>query len=120
VIQQLQWLRGTITQLLVQAAKNSRPRIYAEVVLDNLPDFITPQDLIDRLLNENWLQQLQQIDARVAQHAEWFGRFREYVLRALERREQKAQESSGVGNEVETATTGINQPRPDIEESAFE
>jgi hypothetical protein len=122
VIQQLQWLRGTITQLLVQAAKNSRPRIYAEVVLDNLPDFITPQDLIDRLLNENWLQQLQQIDARVAQHAEWFGRFREYVLRALERREQKAQESSGVGNGVgvETATTGINQPRPDIEEGAFE
>jgi hypothetical protein len=91
MLQQLQWLRHTLGQLINQAErKNSNPRLYGEVMLDNLPPFIKEQDLLDRLRTETWFAELQQIDGRVAQHQEWFQRFRDYVVKALVRKLAKS------------------------------
>jgi hypothetical protein len=101
MLQQLHWLRGTLTQLLAQAQKpDSNPRLYGEVVLDNLPAFIDPHALLERLKADDWLQQLAQVDARVGQHQEWFQRFRDYVVKALTRREAKAAEAAAAGGEL--------------------
>lgn len=122
VLEQLQWLRGTVGQLLVQAARNANPRLYAEVVLDNLPPSISPADLLQRLSAENWLAQLQGFDGQVAQHAEWFTRFRTCALKSLERKQRRSRESAANGTTSETtpAVAGVNEPRPDLEGSTFE
>jgi hypothetical protein len=97
VLQQLSWLRATTAQLLVQAQKQSNPRLYAEVVLDNLPDFIEPQALLERLGAETWWAQLQQLDARITPFAEWFQKFRDYAVRSLSRQQRKAQGNTETG-----------------------
>jgi hypothetical protein len=120
MLQQLQWLRGTLTQLLAQAQKpNSSPRLYGEVVLDNLPPFIDPQALLERLKRDDWLQQLSQVDARVGQHAEWFQRFRDYAVKSLTRKLAKAAEPAPPDSPAEPPLPGPNEPMQD-EASHFE
>lgn len=114
MLQQLQWLRGTLTQLLAQAQKpNSSPRLYGEVVLDNLPPFIDPQALLERLKRDDWLQQLSQVDARVDQHAEWFQRFRDYAVKSLTRKLAKAAEPAPPDSPAEPPLPGPNEPMQD-------
>ena len=105
LLAQLQWLRGTLGQLLIQAQKKSNPRLYAEVVLDNLPPEITEASLFERLSKDDWLQQLSQLEAQVAQHAEWLGKFRDHLLKALRRKARKAAELADDG--------GARPPEPD-------
>jgi hypothetical protein len=94
LLAQLQWLQGTLSQLLVQAQKQANPRLYAEVVLDNLPPEVPEAALFERLSKEDWLAQLAQIDGAVLQHAEWFGKFRDYLVRALRRKARREAESA--------------------------
>jgi hypothetical protein len=120
MLQQLQWLRGTLTQLLAQAQKpNSSPRLYGEVVLDNLPPFIDQKALLERLKRDDWLQQLSQIDARVGQHAEWFQRFRDYAVKSLTRKLARAAEPAPPESPGEPPLPGPNEPMQD-EASHFE
>jgi hypothetical protein len=86
VLAQLNWLRHTLTQLLVQANKQANPRLYAEVVLDNLPPFIEPKALLARLEADGWWAELQQVDGRIAPLAPWFLKFRNYSVRLLHKR----------------------------------
>jgi hypothetical protein len=116
MLQQLQWLRGTLAQLLVQAAKRAPPRLYAEVVLDNLPPYVSPQQLLERLSAEGWFQQLQQVEPNVAAHAEWFERFRTIAVKLLRRRLRAAAEPEGPPHDP----IGINQPMAEGEGSEFE
>jgi hypothetical protein len=113
---QLQWLRGTLAQLLVQAAKQSNPRLYAEVVLDNLPPEISESSLHERLSKEDWLTQLGQLDAGVHQHAEWLGKFREHVLRALRRKARREAEAAGQPPSDPNPLPGPNQPMQEGEQ----
>src|ERR1700761_7394024 len=94
MLQQLNWLRGTVAQLLVQAQKQANPRLYAEVVLDNLPPYIPPQALLERLSADSWWTQLQQLDGRLTPFAEWFQKFRDYAVRALTRQLRKTEEQN--------------------------
>ena len=92
LLEQLAWLRGTLDQLVPQAIKGANARLYAEVVLDNLPaGLISEADLLERLSAEGWLDQLAQVDARVREHVEWFGKFRAYAVKVLERRKRQAE-----------------------------
>lgn len=113
MFQQLQWLRATLGQLLVQAAKGANPRLYAEVMLDNLPPYIDPSGLFERLAKESWWGELQAVDARVAQYEDWFARFRDYVVRALKRRARKLAESAGEGGGLGPETTAPS-PAPNL------
>lgn len=86
MLAQLNWLRGTLAQLLIQATKQSNPRLYAEVVLDNLPEFVPAKDLLERLSAPDWWTQLQRADARIATHEAWFTKFRNAAIRLLRHR----------------------------------
>jgi hypothetical protein len=94
MLEQLNWLKAVLADLLVQAAKNSNPRLYAEVVLDNLPPFIAARDLMEKLAAENWWAQLTVVEQRVTQHQEWFTKFRDTAVKLLLRRERRAVEST--------------------------
>lgn len=120
MLAQLNWLRTTIGQLLVQAQRQSNPRLYAEVVLDNLPAFITPKDLLERLSAPDWWTQLQGIDARVAPFTEWFAKFRDYAVRSLARRERKAAEAASPPDTPEPHLPGPNEPMSEGEGGHFE
>jgi hypothetical protein len=122
MLEQLTWLRQVVADLLIQAAKGSNPRLYAEVVLDNLPTFITPRDMTERLSNENWWPQLQVLNPAVKAHAEWFAKFRAYALRVLERRTRRESPAPDgeQGSKPASSAPGINQPRPDVEEGTFD
>lgn len=111
VIEQLRWLRGTLAQLQDKAAKGANARLYAELMLDNLPPAIPAAELLERLSKETWLAELASIDPRVKAHAEWFTKFRDSAVRMLTRevRKQNTPTPAAQGSDV-------NQPRPDLEE----
>lgn len=128
MLEQLNWLKVVLADLLVQAAKGSNPRLYAEVVIDNLPDVIKPRDLLERLSAPNWWSQLTLIEQRVTEHQDWFTRFRDATLKLLLRKERRAVENTLASNANVAPPgpgdpgpgVGLNQPRPDLEEQPFE
>jgi hypothetical protein len=107
LLQQYNWLKAQVGHLVVQAARGKSPELYAEVLLDNLPPFITPGEILERLKVDDALTQLAQIDERVTQYAEWFEEFRDAVLEFLEPEDsaQGLPEASG-GTEMDEASEG--------------
>jgi len=82
----LQWLSGTLQQLVLQAAKNKDPELYAEVVLDNVPESADLAQLRSFIDKEDWWKQLQQFQPAVAPYQGWFTQFREALLELLDDR----------------------------------
>jgi hypothetical protein len=115
MLAQLNWLRGTLAQLLIQANKQANTRLYAEVVLDNLPPFVSPQELLEHFSADDWWTQLQRADSRIAVHAEWFGKFRVHAIKLLNRRLRAAQAAAGEAAAPEPASR-VNQPMPEGDE----
>lgn len=110
LLEQLTWLRGTLDQLVPQAVKGANARLYAEVVLDNLPKhLITEEALREQLSAENWLTRLAQVDNRVQLHAEWFTKFRNYAVRVLDRRARQAAAAAGPPP-MDAGLPGPNEP----------
>jgi hypothetical protein len=107
VLQQLSWLRGTLAQLLPQAAKGSNPRLYAEVILDNIPEFLGEAVLREQLAAPDWFEKLKGIDNRVEQHQEWFTKFRDYAVRVLIKRARRAEEITDHGTNGSAADAAV-------------
>lgn len=92
ILKKLQWLKLQTVQLVNLAARGKRedgefvkdPELYAEVFMDNLPPFITIDEIVERLSGENVIAQLAQINPAVAQHAQWFEQFRQGCLDSVE------------------------------------
>lgn len=98
MLQQLGWLKAQLNNLVIQAAKHNAgrggdPELYADIVLDNLPPYIDPEQLYARLAAEDALAQLVQVDARVNQYLPWFAAFRQAILDSF------APEEGGVPDE---------------------
>ena len=91
-------------------------------MLDNLPPFIAPKDLLARLSAADWWTQLQGIDGRVAPHAEWFQKFRDNAVKMLARRERKAAEAAAPppAQTPEPRLPGKNEPMQAMEGGDFE
>lgn len=83
VIQQLQWLKAQLNVLVHHAVRGKTPALYAEVMLDNLPPFVTVEDIHQHIGADDALDNLAKIDARVLDHREWFEDFREAVVEFL-------------------------------------
>lgn len=80
MLKQLSWLRDQTRALCHQAARGRSPDLYAEVLIDNLPDFITPADLLARVRDPASVQQLAQLNADVLKYQPWFEEFRKAVV----------------------------------------
>lgn len=82
-LRMLPWLRATLEQLLVQAAHDRDPDLYAQVTLDNLPNYVDATTLVRFLERPDWWALVQQVDARVAHYVGWFEAYREMLLALL-------------------------------------
>jgi hypothetical protein len=71
------------TDLVKRAARGKDPELYAEVFLDNLPTFVTEEEIAQRFQDANAIAQLAQVNPAVAEHAPWFESFRQSVLELL-------------------------------------
>lgn len=80
MLQQLAWLRAQVNTLVIQAMRDRDPELYALVLLDNLPPFITEEQLLERLSAPDAVAQLAALDGRVTAHAAWFEAFRQAIL----------------------------------------
>jgi hypothetical protein len=90
MLQKLHWLKTQVDLLVYQANRESDPELYASVMMDNLPPYITEQEIQQRMVAPDALQQLAQIDARVTKFAPWFEEFRQAVLAILAEEEPPA------------------------------
>lgn len=100
------WLKGQLHMLIDRAVRDSDPKLYAEVVLDSIPEDISGDVLIDFLNKPEWLQTLHQFDSRVGQHQKWFTELRaEILLLAAEIKREIAEAKAGAPG----ATTPADQ-----------
>ena len=84
MLQQLNWLRHQVNVLVHQAMKGGDPQLYAAVMLDNLPDFLTEEDIYQRMRSPSAVNDLAKFDPRVNQYTDWFDKFRTAVLAEFE------------------------------------
>jgi hypothetical protein len=94
MLRQLNWLRTQTAALCQKAAQGKDPELYAEVLLDNLPVFITPDEIYRRLSEPNAVDQLAQLNPTVLNHRAWFESFRASILEFL-KPEEPTQLGSG-------------------------
>ena len=87
VLQKLQFVRAQINALLVQAARDRDPELYAAVMLDNLPDFITEDEILERFSAPDAIDTLIGLDSRVGQYRQWFEEFRRAVIAGFDTEE---------------------------------
>jgi hypothetical protein len=83
MFQKLNWLKALTANLVVHAVKEHDPETYAEVVLDNLPPFITEDEILERLSPDNSVALLATLNPDVAKYPVWFEEFRQAVIRFL-------------------------------------
>ena len=83
ILQQLQWLRQQLTALIYQANRGSDPSLYADVMLDNLPPYITVDEINQHIGAPTAIDELAKIDARVLTFRDWFEEFRRAVIESL-------------------------------------
>jgi hypothetical protein len=83
MLQMLGWLKEQLTALAHQASLNKDPNLYADVVLDNLPQ-IDPAMLRDMLAKPDWWATLVQFSPNVQPYPQWFAECREALLKGLE------------------------------------
>jgi len=79
----LPWLRGQLEMLLVKAARGNDPVLYAEVLLDSLPDGLNPETLYGFIQRTDWFKYVVQLDSRAATYEPWFARLRAAMLQAF-------------------------------------
>lgn len=79
----LPWLKNQLEFLLVKAARDSDPGLYAELLIDNIPEGVAPQKILDLLSREDWWSVLSQFNSHVAPYAGWFGNLRAEIVAGL-------------------------------------
>ena len=79
ILKKLNWLRSITADLVRRAAREKDPELYAEVFLDNLPDFISLEEVAERFRDPNAVAMLAQLDPAVTAYAPWFESFRAAV-----------------------------------------
>jgi hypothetical protein len=73
------FIKQYVNMLVERAMRGSDPDLYADFVLDNVPENI----IREHLANETIIEDLSKLDPRVLQHKEWFVSLRDSLLNAL-------------------------------------
>jgi hypothetical protein len=89
----LQWIKNQTVMLCHQAARQKDPELYAELFLDNLPDGLTEEMVMERMQKPDAIDELATINPMVLQYREWFEQFRDEVIELLQPTEDADEES---------------------------
>lgn len=71
------WLREQLAKLANAASRGRDPDVYAAMFLEELPQGLAPQRVLELLIRSDWLQQLGRFDARIPTQAPWWTQLRE-------------------------------------------
>lgn len=96
MMQLLGWLKEQLAALTHQASLNKDPNLYADVVLDNLPE-VDPTMLRNMLAGDNWWATLVQFSPGVQPYPQWFAECREALLKGLDEMIAPVQPQGGDG-----------------------
>ncbi len=80
----LQWLQGFLPSLLHQASRDSDAQLYADLMLDNLPEGVDLEEIRARLSDPAWFKQLQMLQPGVTRYEHWFTRLHASLLEGLQ------------------------------------
>jgi hypothetical protein len=83
MMQLLGWLKEQCAGLAHQASLNKDPNLYADVVLDNLPE-VDPTMLRNMLGAPDWWATLCQFSPNVQPYPQWFAECREALVKGLD------------------------------------
>jgi hypothetical protein len=83
MLQLLGWLKEQCAGLAHQASLNKDPNLYADVVLDNLPE-VDPTMLRNMLGAPDWWATLCQFSPNVQPYPQWFAECREALVKGLD------------------------------------
>lgn len=84
MMQLLAWLKQQTVMLCHQAARGKNPALYAELMLDNLPPFVTEELIREHLGRDDAVSRLAMVNGDVAKHKEWFEQFRTELIGFLD------------------------------------
>lgn len=101
IVDKLRWLTRVTETLVKRAAARKSAELAAEIFMEDLPPFITPQEVFDRFSDPGALGMLAQLDPKVLTYAPWFEEFRQGVLAAFDVDEEPAAPPNGA-DPVET------------------
>ena len=109
MVKLLQWLNQQVTMLVVQASKHKNPELYAELFLDNLPDFLPKEDVYQRMKAPDALENLAKLNKHVLTFRPWFEQFRTICIAMIEQdmeEETGGDDSAGEGPAILEAGPG--------------
>ncbi len=79
----LELIKPYIPMIIISASKNSDPSIYADMVLDHVPDDKHPE-IKTWLAGDQWFSDLISVDNRIALQASWWSELRSMILQSME------------------------------------
>ena len=77
------WLKGQVEKFLPVAQRNRDPELYANVLLEELPEDQDPATLMQFIERPDWFDWLKSLDPRVANFPQWFAQLRAHLIRYL-------------------------------------
>lgn len=83
-LQLMQWLRGELDKLIIHAQKDHDPELYAEVLLDSIPDGVSIEMLLPYLGRSDWWQVLSSFHPNVAPYFGWFLKLRTVIIEMIQ------------------------------------
>lgn len=78
------WLREQLRRLVEKAERGRDPALYADLLLDELPEFVVAADLRGALLDSEWFAQLSLLNSDVSKYRAWFTEFRDCIAERLD------------------------------------
>lgn len=78
------WLRQQLEMLIYQARRAKDPELYAELLIDNIPENVPVEKLREWLARDDWWQILQQFHAGVQPYEGWFKDLRDLAIATID------------------------------------
>jgi hypothetical protein len=107
----LNWSRATLAMLTDKAAKMKDPSLYADVVMDDIPEGVDLAQFVQYLNAPNWWEWLQNFYPAVTPYKEWFAQFREDLLGAWEESQRDIAPES-FNDEAKKHTATVHEFKP--------
>jgi len=95
MLKKLEWLRQVTVWLLSRASKDKDPAIAADFFMEDLPPFVTHEEIFERFSDPGAVAMLAQLDPRVPAYSPWFEKFRLAVLDTFETDEEPPSPPNG-------------------------
>jgi hypothetical protein len=98
------WLREQLGRCAEAAEKERDPQLYAALFLEELPEGLGPERVVELLSRSDWFQALARMDGRIAAQGPWWAAMREQLLIEIREAMQPAPRRRAPSGEVERPT----------------